>query len=270
MRYEAKGLFSNYCFGTVKFQHCAIHLRKSPTGFVLTSKGQINNYQNHLMKQFVILTLLLTVQMTCSAIPRLFQQKEFTAASFAEAINYYVDLGEVAAVNELQNLAENSSRSFRGSFDINERIGWICRVLFEPKSGSLPPLTGGALLLPYHTMPAKSWPLFPVALSGSTYFVLSEGNLMDEFWDKSTYFINFSRNNGVFIKTRVRVPTKLQALEDAARLRQSEAWQAIVWRNERKPYQISEGTTFVWGFADSEFSEEKASRWIQLQAEGIQ
>ena len=53
----------------------------------------------------------------------------------------------------------------------------MCRVLFEPKGqDSLRQPMYGALDLPWNSMPLTKWPLYPVALSGSSYFVLSDGS----------------------------------------------------------------------------------------------
>jgi hypothetical protein len=49
--------------------------------------------------------LLLTLQSGRPAPPELFRQKSFTAATFAEAVNHFVALGEDAAIRELQGLA---------------------------------------------------------------------------------------------------------------------------------------------------------------------
>lgn len=106
------------------------------------------------------LVLLMTAQVSFGAVPRVFQEKAFTAASFADAVNHYVGLGEESAVRELRDLALDSFRDFadhRGEWSTNERIGWMCRVLFDPKNTEplRQPLFGG-LRLPYHTMPLKS------------------------------------------------------------------------------------------------------------------
>lgn len=177
------------------------------------------------MRRSIIIALLLTLQVACGAVPRLFQERDFTAASFADAVNYFITLGEDATVQELRGLATDSITDFKRGFSVNERIGWMCRVLFVAKTESLRPPRYGALSLPYHTMPDKSWPIYPVALSGSTYFVLSEGYSLGGRAEDPKAYIEYCRESGVFRKKPVTVPAKAQALTDAAALRRSAAWQ---------------------------------------------
>src|SRR5712675_2414470 len=147
----------------------------------------------------LVLTSSMTVQVCVSAVPSLFHEKTFTAASFAEAVNYYVAHGEGFTIQELRFLASDTLTDFKRGFSYNERIGWVCRVLFEPKGvESLRPPGFGALALPYHTMPLRSWPLYPVALSGSTYFILSEGYLLGGHAENPKAYIEYCRTNGIF------------------------------------------------------------------------
>lgn len=214
------------------------------------------------MTRSIILVLLTTFLVACGAVPSLFQEKAFSAASFAEAVNHFVTLGEDGAVQELRGLALDHSTDFavygnRG-WSVNERIGWMCRVLFEAKPNEpVHPPRFGALRLPYHTMPEKSWPLYPVALSGSTYFVLSEGYRLDGVPADPKAYIDFCRQTGVFRTKPVSLPSKRKALEDAAALRQSAAWKAIKW--------IDSGEN--WSYT---MSEESAWKFIQNQTEIIQ
>src|SRR5262245_3696949 len=114
--------------------------------------------------------LLFSVSLVRAEIPELFKKKEFTAADFATAVNWFVALGEEGAVKQMQEIAKSRAAD---NFITRYRVGWMCRVLFEPKEVKrLRAPQWGSLNLPYHTMPDKSWPLYPVALSGSTYFVL--------------------------------------------------------------------------------------------------
>jgi hypothetical protein len=211
---------------------------------------------HHAMTRSIVIAFFLTLQLACGAVPRLFQEKEFTAASFADAVNHFVALGEDAAVQELRGLATDILTDFKRGFSFNERIGWMCRVLFKSKAESLRPPGFGALDLPYHTMPDKSWPLYPVALSGSTYFVLSEGYSIHGVPEDPKAYIDYCRKTGVFRKKPVSVPTKAQALRDAAFLRRSAAWQSIKWKDsgENWKYTMDEGG--AWEF-------------IQKQAEGV-
>jgi hypothetical protein len=185
--------------------------------------------------------------------PRLFQEHAFTAASLADAVNHFVGLGEDAAMRELQEIAqaEREDCYSRGGvyWSMKERVGWMCRILFESKDGR--PLREpyfGALDLPYHSMPNTSWPLYPVALSGSTYFVLSEGYWLAGVAEDINAYIAYCRQTGAFRRTPVAVPTRAQAMMDAAVLRASPAWQAIKWTDSGQGWSYTLNEDGSWEF----------------------
>jgi hypothetical protein len=185
-------------------------------------------------------------------VSKLFSQKSFTSASLAEAVNRYVVIGETATIKELQQLSvqENSTEDFFAGkgFSVNERIGWVCRILYEPSGRS--PLRApkfGVLPMPEKTMPAEKWPLFPVASSGSTYFVLKQGYVPNGTPEELTHYLAYCKRNGVFRNTQVAVPTKEQAETDAAALRQSLPWQAIQWENN-DGFNFPMGEQLTFGF----------------------
>jgi hypothetical protein len=207
--------------------------------------------------RFAILFLLAT-QLCQAASPKLFGEKSFDAASLAEAVNHFIALGETNAVNELNALASDNIYNPNLGFSINERIGWVCRVLFEPKEGKplRPPMYGALSQLPRNTMPDKNWPLYPVAISGSTYFVLSEGYSLGGEAEKPKDYIAYCQMNGIFRKALIKIPTKEQALKDAASLRKSEAWIAIKWQDSGLGFSYT-------------LNEESSWEFIQNQAESI-
>jgi hypothetical protein len=213
------------------------------------------------MKRFTLFVWLITLQLCCAATPQLFRQRAFTAASFAEAVNHFIEVGEDTAVEELRGLVIDrikDHRDHRGEWSVNERIGWMCRVLFLPKTNTLiDPPRFGALELPVETMPLSSWPLYPIALSGSTYFVLAQGYSLGGASQDPKHYIDDCRKAGAFRKTKVTVPTKAQALKDAAALRQSKVWASIKWKN----------SGLGWSYQLSEYG---AWEFIEQQAEEIQ
>jgi hypothetical protein len=188
-----------------------------------------------------------------SATPRLFRQSEFNSALFAKAVNHFVDIGEDAAVRELAKLAATEEKNLSGTgqkyWATNERVGWMCRVLFEPKAKTplRPPMFGG-LNLPFNTMPETEWPLYPVAQSGSTYFVLSEGYMLGGQAEPVADYLLYCRQNGVFRTKRVAVPNKKSAQGDAASLRNSTAWQAIKWTDSGTGWSYSMDEKSAWAF----------------------
>ena len=182
--------------------------------------------------------------------PLLFLWKPFTCVTLAEAINHYVDLGEEAAIKELEFLVSGLMPEFDGGFTRKERIAWVCRVLFQPIGADpLRPPAYGVLRLPYISMPLTTWRLFPVAGSGASHFVLSEGYLIGGEPEDPKAYLAYCRANGKFRTERVPIPTRNQALNDLKQLRQSAAWRAIKWSggNEYGSYMFSEDWTWRFG-----------------------
>lgn len=148
----------------------------------------------------------------------------------AEAANHFIALGKRDGLAELRGLA--SIRNSAGFVDGYDRFGYLCRILFLPReSKSLrEPAFGVLNSLPYASMTEKDWPLFPVALSGSSYFVLGEGYVIGGFPEYPLQYIDYCDRNGTFRTTKVPVPTRAQALADAEALSNSPAWKAAKWQ----------------------------------------
>lgn len=212
------------------------------------------------MTRLFILFFVMTLGLCRAEVPKLFCEQAFTCATLADAVNHFVGIGEDAAVKELQQLSEveaaeaaqNRGFNTRG-FSINERIGWVCRILFEPKSGpKLPPYLRapkfGKLDIPEKFMPIWKWPLYPVVLSGSTYFVLGENYSDDNNTrEEPKHYIEFCRENGNFRTTPVKVASKAQVLKDADAFHQSDLWQSIQWVDE-SGFSYPMGEQWTWGF----------------------
>ena len=207
------------------------------------------------MKIPVIIFSLFAIIGTCRAeSPQLFRERNFTSKIFAEAVNHFVSIGESGAVKELCDLRLDWTQNFqveRSGFSVNERIGWMCRVLFQAKGKEplLPPMFG-ANTLPYRSMPLKSWPMYPIALSGNTYFVLSQGYSFEGFGgpeDPKSY-IDYCRTAGNFRKIPIPIPTREEALRDVAALRQSPAWKAIKWTDRGQGWSYNYDEEWIWSF----------------------
>jgi hypothetical protein len=215
----------------------------------------------------LLLIILVAAMQTCYGdVRRFFREKAFTSESFAEEVNQCISLGEKDAVKELNDLAAEDGKVYTNGFSVNARIGFICRVLFEARGDVpiRPPYYGwldnlGSMGMPpafpssSWTSISRYWPLYPVAHSGSTYFVLSEDYSFQGFGgpEKSKDYIAYCQVHGVFRKTLLQVPTRAEALRDAAALRTSKSWKAIKWKDGGQ------------GF------DEHAWRFIQKQAESI-
>jgi hypothetical protein len=219
------------------------------------------------MTRLLIFILLAALQKCYCDVPRFFREEAFTCASFAEAVNHLVGLGEKGAVKELSDLAVDGSKDYTNGFSMRARIGFICRVLFEPRGAEpvRPPAYGwldtlGSMGLPpafpssLWTNIRRYWPLYPVAHSGSTYFVLSEGYSFEGIGgpEKPKDYIAYCEQHGVLRKTLLDVPTRAEAMRDAAALRKSKAWKAIKWKDSGEGYSFDESEEYAWRFIQNQ------------------
>lgn len=196
-----------------------------------------------------------------SDLPRVFTQEIFNSRDLALAVNWFVAMREERANKSLADLASdfllNWERGQRTNFSLNSRISWMCRILYEPKgSEPLRQPAFGELSMPRLTMPLARWPLCPLALSGDTYFVLSDHYLLGGQPESMIDYLNYCKTEGNFRKKPVPVPHRKQALKDFAQLTQSEKWKAIKWKDS------ASGESYY-------ISEEWILKGIKAQAEGI-
>jgi len=206
--------------------------------------------------QFRLISLLVVVTVagiafaltapTPDRTPQLFKQKQFDSANLANAINHYVNIGEKRSLIELQAMANDDLESTRG-FDVNERIGWVCRVLYKPKDGlDLRPPAFGALSLPRNSMPAKDWPLYPVAKTGNTYVVLSEGYSLRGLAEPVESYLAYCKSNGIFMTKKIKVPNQQAAVSDILSLRKSTRWTSIKWTDSGPGFSFIMDEKWRW------------------------
>jgi hypothetical protein len=207
------------------------------------------------MARFVLVAIATFIAATpCQAeIPKLFREKEFTCVTLAEAVNQYIGLGEEAAAKEFDSIVPDQKSEFKLSgesgFTLKTRVAWVCRIVFQPKENEpLRPPLYGALRLPWNSMPLKSWPLYPISASGSTYFVLSEGYTLAGKAENPKEYLKYCRAEGRFRKQPVPIPSRAQAMKDLERLRKSEAWKAIKWKDKGQGFEYTISEDWVWDF----------------------
>ena len=211
------------------------------------------------MKTALFAIFLCLSSISGAEIPKLFRERSFVATDLAAAVNHYLALGEEAAVRELSALAPDHDFKrdiVAKGFSLPERVGWVCRILFQPKGDK--PLRGpgyGGHSLPRLTMPSNSWPLYPVAASGDSFFVLSEGYTLAGAAEDPKQFLAYCRAEGAFRKKPVPVPTRDQARKDVAMLHESAAWKAIKWKDGGRGSTYTMSEDVIWLF-------------IQVQADG--
>ena len=219
----------------------------------------------------VLALIALTLASSAQAkTPEFLSQRDPTCACFARAVNHFVALGESKGLNELNRLADRCQswmsphEGQHPNYSLQEidamqrmtlRIGEVCRVLFEQKGAQPLDRPGFGLLVdvPMRSMTEDRWPLFPVVLSGKTYFVLGEGYDFIGPPARLQDYIAYCSENGRYRAKPVHVPTREQALRDADLLRHSHRWRTLRWK--------ASGQGFV--------SEELAWRYIRRQAERI-
>jgi hypothetical protein len=232
--------------------------------------GELGPIVAHLAEmKLLIICVALGMSGICQAeVPKLLTERAFTSASLAEAANHFITIGEQATFKELKAfLVEDCTHTnyrFNRGYNVDERIGWILRIVYEPKEG-IPMLvskTGtlipgnivqlrapsfGSLDIPENSMPAEKWPLYPLALSGSTFIVLKERYNAKGVPETISHYMDYCKDNGVFRKMPVAVPTRQQALKDAEQLRQSIPWKAIKWV-DNGGIGFPMGEQWMWGF----------------------
>ena len=212
-----------------------------------------------------ILITVLTLGLTSLAVagqpetsgrtPLLFRQRHFDAAILADAVNVYVDLGESEARRKLKSIAQKDTYGKIG-FEINDRSGLVCRVLYEPREDPLGGPAFGALALPKEMTNTKDWPRYPIAKSGITFFVLSDGYSLLGKAETVEHYLEYCQSHGAFRTERVEVPSRAVAIRDVAELRTSKRWLTVKWKGG--------GPDGSYGF-----DEEKIWRFIARQAVSI-
>lgn len=215
--------------------------------------------------RWIAAILFLTVCVCRGELPELFRRDAFKAVTLAEAANHYVSLGKALALRELSELAAvgdlekeqidqaRARLGIQGGFDIPERIGWMCRILFQSRTET--PLRRpayGGLMLPYQTMSEKSWPTYPIAASGRSYFVLAEGYALAGYPEHPRDYLAYCQANGTFRTTTIPVPTRVQAHEDVRALHDSPAWQAIKWTDRGENWSYTMDPLSTWNFINAQ------------------
>ena len=191
------------------------------------------------------------------------EQRQFGPHDLARSANALIALGEEKAVKELESRITDWGRG--KGYCTNERIGWLCRLLFDPrpvtKSADPGPTPGGrprttkvgsrpirrplfgALTLPYKSMPLSRWPKYPLAIQDGVAFVLSEGYMLGGMPEHPGQYIAHCRKHGTFRRTPFTIPDRPTASRALEKLLRSPRWKAIRWSHEEKnlKYFVDEG-----------------------------
>lgn len=183
--------------------------------------------------------------------PALFVSSQFNAAMIAEAVNYYVLIGEDRAKVELEALSPLETYSpisythALTNVEVAERISWVCKILWQGKS-QLPPGYGGLWDVEGRFGDSRLWPLYPVVQSGSSYFVLSTSYVIAGVAERPRDYLRRCEGRGPFRTEPVHVPSRSQAERELRQLRNSSEWMSA-WAGLR-PGEKSNTESSVWNF----------------------
>lgn len=194
------------------------------------------------------------------------ERKEIGPQDLARSANALIELGEERACGVLVSRVTNFAHT--KGFCGDERIGWLCRLIFDPSDKVVPatramspggpvvrrtprmadgrypvrrPLFGG-LALPHRSMPITSWPRYPVAVQDGVPFVLAEGYTLAGLPEDPRKYIAHCRKHGRFRTQLYRVPDRATAERALEALFASSRWTAIRWKfvGKGERYTISE------------------------------
>ena len=187
----------------------------------------------------------------------LLTNEDFTYVDLHNAVNYFVELGEkkgFAKLSELSNTKDEKEDSLKCWKRI-ERVSWICRILYSPKEGKfLRPPGYGSLILPTFSMPLEKWQLYPIAKTGKTYVVLSGGYSIAGLPEPPKFYLNYCANNGEYRKKKLYIPSKKEAFQDIKKLRQSERWQFIKWKDQAEGKKCHIDENWAWRYIYNQIS----------------
>ena len=235
--------------------------------------------------QFSLLAFLLGVTLVSVGIflivpepdrtPPLLKGADVTPETLAQAANFYISIGETATREEFETYEKRIGDHGR-SVDFHERIGWLCRILYVQKELPIRAPEFGVLSFPHKSNTPDHWPLFPLAQSGDTFCVLSQGYLLGGKTEsigcmqqgteivgrKETIseYLALCQQHGTFRTKRIPVPSRSSAVSDIAALLESNRWREIQWHNDVEDIDL------WYNFNEDWFAE---SLSIQAKAIGI-
>ncbi|HQY88104.1 MAG TPA: hypothetical protein PK402_05555 [Tepidisphaeraceae bacterium] len=171
-------------------------------------------------------------------LPSFLIDEEFTSASFAEAVNYFVEMGEEEAIRNLKGWSAavwNSYGTQESAFKydsgrLNQRLVLVCRVLFEPKDEkSLRRLPFDIYELHPSDLLRENWVHYPVANAGSSFFLPSMKFGYYCGGISTVEFMMLCESEGIFRTEKIPVPTREEALRDLELLITSPTWKSLTW-----------------------------------------
>lgn len=180
------------------------------------------------------------------------------AATLAEAANHFMAMGEPAAGEALEHIAQTnaverarSPMEWEAAMEVSHRLGWLCQILWPAKPGSArrPPGFGGlAYFEDRHDV--GDWPLLPLAQVGPYYVVLSDSYILAGVPERAEDYLRRCEASGVFRTHKLPVPTRSEAERVLKPLRTSAAWRRV-WDGSSGNAVEADAWAFVWRQAES-------------------
>ncbi|MEL7500575.1 MAG: hypothetical protein AAFN77_23485 [Planctomycetota bacterium] len=159
------------------------------------------------------------------AVPKFFTNAKTNSAELASAVNHFVELGEQQSAEVLRGIAD--SQTFSNEIDLQFRVACVARIVWQNARKPVAPpslgLYGGGVTVDSGNQ--AEWPLFPVAKSGDSYFIVVHGGRGGTGTSANLgSYINKCRANGTFLVKKIKLQTSQQCEADAKSLRQSKRW----------------------------------------------
>ncbi len=150
------------------------------------------------MFRFVSVFFVLIAVIGAQDLPRLLTSSDYTPADLATAANHFIKMGPEKAIHEMNRIAMDK-KDGDGGFSRQERLLWICRLVFVPKenSGIGPPRLGSGAGPP-KSMPLKHWPLYPLMRTGKSHFLIGELVIVDRAVESVRIYLQHCQEVGVF------------------------------------------------------------------------
>lgn len=170
------------------------------------------------MRKLIITSVLFTLVLAFTIelyaqqqTPKFFTSKENTSANLATAVNYFVNLGEEKSATALAAIV--SKRTFSNKIDLDFRVACVSRILWRnAKKPIMPPRLGfyggGVSIDPRNQSELEKWPLFPVAKSGVSYFIVVNGGRggTGQSSNLNVDYIQHCKRTGTFLTKKSRYP----------------------------------------------------------------
>ncbi len=184
------------------------------------------------MRVLLTLMALLWLPVTVYSKPIDLTADEMTAETFNPAkllttANKLIALGNEDCYLSLTMYAPATQP--RWQYKRDNYITWLCLLVYETKTpGSLKIPIFGAPDFPF-PIQTSEWPVFPLAFSDKTPFLLVSGYILGGLALPGSYYVDEYHKNGIFRTRPYPIPTKAEAQKSLDNLLTSQKWNDLHW-----------------------------------------